>query len=109
MKPCLFCGATGPGVLSKEHVFPQWLLEHLELPDHDQTFHAVSDSQTGEVVRQRIHSSFPFVEGRVCKEKCNNGWRSRLESAAKPILVPLMDSVRPLSDLTIGGRTTLAK
>jgi hypothetical protein len=109
MKVCLFCGATGLGVLSNEHVVPQWLLEYLALPGHDQMFHGVSDSKTGEVTAKRVFSSFAFVEGRVCEEKCNNGWMNRLEVAAKPILIPLMDGTRSLPDLTARERTLVAK
>jgi hypothetical protein len=107
MKACLFCGAVEPR-RAFQRVVPQWLLEHLELPGDDQTFHAVADSRTGEVVAQRTHSSFTFVDGRVC-EKCNNGWMSRLEADAKPILVSLMDGLRVRSELATGERGILGK
>jgi hypothetical protein len=106
---CLFCGTAGAGVLSKEHVIPKWLLLHLNLPPNDQMFYGVADSTSGELTRQRVHSSFTFVEGRVCEKNCNNGWMRRLENAAKPILVPLIDGQQPPSELSSAGRTIVAK
>jgi hypothetical protein len=97
--PCLFCGASGASTLSNEHVIPQWLLEHLELPADDQMFQGVASSATDTLVDSpRIHSSFNFVQGHVCKE-CNNGWMSRLEAAAKPILTSLIEQERTLDSL----------
>jgi hypothetical protein len=55
--------------------------------------HGVSDSATGEVTNQRIHSAFTFVNGRVCGS-CNSAWMSRLENAAKPMLIPLIEGTR---------------
>lgn len=99
-KSCLFCGAKGSAVLTNEHVIPRWLLEHLNLPENDQLFQAVASSTTETFVKQpRIHSSFNFVQGRVC-EDCNTGWMNRLEAAAKPILVPLIEKVRTIDSLS---------
>jgi hypothetical protein len=98
-KSCLFCGAGGAGVLSKEHVIPQWLLKHLGLPADDKLFQGVASSADGTLSQTpRIHSSFNFVQGHVCEE-CNNGWMSQLEAAAKPILVPLIDGERTIESL----------
>jgi len=47
----------------------------------------------------RVHSSFSFVQGRVCEE-CNTGWMSRLEAVAKPILLPLIDKQRTIESLS---------
>lgn len=98
-KACLFCGADGAGALSNEHVIPQWLLKHLKLPEDDKLFQGVASSVNDKLTQApRIHSSFNFVQGHVC-EGCNNGWMSRLEVAAKPILVPLIDRERTIGSL----------
>jgi hypothetical protein len=98
-KACLFCGSDGASALSKEHVIPQWLLKHLKLPEDDKLFQGVASSANDTLVESpRIHSSFNFVQGHVCEE-CNNGWMSRLEATAKPILVPLIDRVRTIESL----------
>ena len=97
---CLFCGAQGAGVLSNEHVIPQWLLKHLDLPPDDMLFQGVASSATETLVEPaRIHSSFNFVQGHVCEE-CNTGWMSRLEVAAKPILVPLIEKESSIDSLS---------
>jgi hypothetical protein len=105
---CLFCGTSGPGALTKEHVVPRWLIEYLQLPPDDLMFQGVADSETGEIKKQRIHSSHNFVEGRICGD-CNNGWMSRLESGAKPILIPLMDDQQSVNTLSANERAVLAK
>src|SRR5260370_24266136 len=97
---CLFCGANGEGVLTKEHVIPQWLLKHLDLPADDQLFQGVASSVTETLVESpRIHSTFNFVQGHVCEE-CNTGWMSRLEGVAKPVLVPLIEKERTIESLS---------
>jgi hypothetical protein len=97
---CLFCGASGAGVLSNEHIIPNWLLEHLGLPADDKLFQGVASSATETLVQApRIHSSFNFVQGHVC-EKCNTGWMSQLEGVARPILVPLIEKERSIESLS---------
>lgn len=109
MKSCLFCGTVGSGSLTKEHVIPQWLLSHLGLPDDDQIFQGVANSGSGELVGPpRIHSSYAFVDGRVC-DSCNSGWMSRLENAAIPVLTPLMDRSRTVDSLGRQETFVLAK
>src|SRR6185436_285940 len=96
---CLFCGANGEGVLTKEHV-PQWLLKHLDLPAGDLLFQGVADSATEILLESpRIHSTFNFVQGHFCEE-CNTGWMGRLEGVAKPILVPLIEKERTIESLS---------
>jgi hypothetical protein len=96
---CLFCDANGAGVLTNEHVVPQWLLRHLDLPADDMLFQGVASSATEALVEApRIHSSFNFVQGQICEE-CNTGWMSRLEGVAKPILVPLIENERVIQSL----------
>jgi hypothetical protein len=106
---CLFCDRSGAGILSNEHVIPRWLLDHLDLPEDDKLFQGVSSSKTNELITSpRIHSSFNFVQGHVCQE-CNNGWMSRLEVLAKPLLVPLIDGQRKIEELSASESAIIAK
>ncbi len=108
-RACLFCGVSGCRALSDEHVIPQWLLRHLDLPDDDLLFQGVAESKTGQLsMAPRVHSTFRFVEGRVC-QTCNSGWMSRLESAAQPVLIELMDSARQLRTLSESESAVIAK
>ena len=105
---CIFCDQK-PGKWTNEHINPQWLLEHLQLPKSDQLFQGVASTTTGQLTQKpRIHSTHSFVQGSVCDD-CNGGWMSRLETAAKPILIDLMDGVRPLSSLTKAEARILSK
>jgi hypothetical protein len=86
-------------VLTNEHVNPRWLLQHLQLPADDKLLQGVADVLTGELVAPpRIHSTFAFVQGRVC-ESCNSGWMSRLETAAQPLLISLIEERRSIPSL----------
>lgn len=106
---CLFCGNEGMQ-LSNEHVVPKWLLEYLQLPDDDQLFQAIADTTTGELTEApRVHSTFNFVQGSVCKIDCNEGWLNRLEEQARPLLKPLMDNTISVTGLNTIGRSIVGK
>jgi hypothetical protein len=106
---CLFCGANNANALTKEHINPRWLLGHLGLPTDDQMLQAVASSETNELVgRPRVHSSFNFVHGHVCAD-CNGGWMCRLEAAAKPILVPLIEGQKPIASLSSDENRIVSK
>jgi len=95
---CIFC-QQHPKRWAEEHVTPQWLLDYLRISDEDQLFQGVAGTAEYDLKRDRVHSTRRFVEGRVC-DKCNNGWMSRLETEAKPVLIELIDARRTVSSLT---------
>jgi hypothetical protein len=108
-RECLFCGVQGPGVLSKEHVTPKWLLKVLGLPKNDQLFQGVALAKTGHLLEpRRVQSTFGFVEGRVCRD-CNGGWMHRLENLAKPLLVPLISKQRDPASLSRSECSVIGK
>jgi len=105
---CLFCGSEA-SPLTKEHINPRWLLGYLGLPADDQMFQGVASSETGDLVEKpRVHSSFNFVHGHVC-EACNSGWMSRLEAAAKPVLIPLIEGSREIETLSNEEKRIVSK
>jgi hypothetical protein len=106
---CVFCGTKGASLLSEEDVVPKWLKRHLALPSHDETAHFTVDSKTETVIHQHLSSTFRYVERCVCAKHCNNGWMSRLENRAKPILIPLIDSQRAVANLSPPERKDVAK
>ena len=92
---CLFCGSSGP--MSQEHVFPKWqaeLFPDLTEVDYVRAFRP----SVGQETRHTFPGKpFQVTVGDFCRE-CNNGWMSRLEDEAKPILTPMiLDEARPLS------------
>jgi Phage integrase family len=96
-------------VLTNEYVNPRWLLEHLGLPEDDRLFQGVAHSATGHLAQPpRVHSSFTFVQGRVC-DGCNSGWMSRLETASMPVLKALVVQTRGLRSLSISEAALVGK
>lgn len=94
-KRCVFCGNVIKGAnksnksnKSKEHIFPQWLQDHLDLKQ--QAIFPTLYTTIGEVDKYRQMTFNGFLSGFVC-EPCNTGWMSKLEDAVKPILLGLID------------------
>lgn len=83
---CAFCGERTP--LTREHVWPRWLSSLLgpaALEGH------VSETD-GEITRTWFAPTGSMVVKRVCA-RCNGGWMSRLEEAAKPLLEQLVQGL----------------
>lgn len=102
---CIFCGGFG---LTKEHIFADWLKDYIprEMLSHTTRRADVDpflkenialEKRTGDIHSRRIRC--------VCKT-CNTGWMSRLQTAAKPFLVPMLTG----QEITLHrrGQTTLA-
>jgi hypothetical protein len=105
-RACIFCNSPLSGIRSQEHVFPQWLLDELEIRN-------VSISPThfkpdGTVVSTRSHPVDSLREGRVCRP-CNTGWMSNLEQQAQPLLSVLFTGARTVVELSSKERAILAK
>jgi hypothetical protein len=106
-RTCIFCDTSLTGVRAREHAIPQWLQEHLGIPD-EQLLHGVAQSSDNSVVESRSQSTSSFIEGRVCKS-CNNGWMSRLETEAMEILKLLIAGTASLLSISDAERTVVAK
>ena len=106
-RTCVFCGqGIAPGERSREHVIPQWLLDHLHIREA-----AITPTHTkpdGAMVSQRSHTLENLQEGRVCGT-CNSGWMSKLESDAMPLLIPLFSGAKTVVELTAEERTTVLR
>jgi hypothetical protein len=95
---CIFCREGG---LSKEDFYPRWLRRHFPPPARMNTRHRMqtmtisssgrttmtpitqgTQSRPGHTISRKLHL--------VCK-KCNNGWMSQLQEAAKPLLLELFN------------------
>lgn len=90
---CIFCGSEG---LTKQHVFPDWLKEYFPRSEKDmrKQFSTFFKYDKGTIIatpkfrRRTGHLGTTKVRN-VCGN-CNNGWMSRLEQEAKPIIVELL-------------------
>jgi hypothetical protein len=97
---CAFCGE--PGRPSREHVLAQWMRGTvgplpMERTAYGSGFGLLDDDRAyasiGESVRVSRNSLLHQVTRTVCTV-CNNGWMSRLEAAARPILMNLFGARR---------------
>jgi len=103
-KQCIFCNDS-KSFKSKEHVFPQWVLEELDCrntvrPFSETQIQNVNNDQTNFDRKTKVRKNFGnHVSPFVCDD-CNNGWMSRLESKTKPILLPLINGTASLGSLS---------
>ncbi len=77
-RSCVFCGRPAN---SKEDAFPQWLSE--VIPGE-----GVFRTDRGE--DQWATKGFSVTVRQVCREHCNNGWMSDLETASRDVLIQLV-------------------
>ncbi len=93
-KRCIFCRQSG---LSREHIFGDWLRAIFPRSSADTHLHGMTtwgQAKSGKIYAmptlkiEQGHSGSKKVK-HVCKA-CNNGWMSRMEMRARPILMPLI-------------------
>lgn len=80
----MFCGQAGS--LSKEHVVPRWLRKDLQIAGPVREFRGAAHAGEAETLAVVFHE--------VCV-RCNNGWMEALETAARPVLKPLLLGAAP--------------
>jgi hypothetical protein len=94
----MFCGQPAS---TKEHAWPEWLLELLG----GGRVAVIQHERGNEPMRTWRGVGAGVTVKHVCRTRCNNGWMSDLEDCAKPILTPLVQGVRSsldtLSQITI--------
>ena len=94
---CLFCGDELTGVRSQEHVFPQWILDELNIRRKQvsavHVFRPPDPDSAPEVLSSRALALDNIREGRICAE-CNNGWMSDLEHSCRKTLLDLVHARR---------------
>jgi hypothetical protein len=103
---CLFCDNND---LSREHLWPKWLLSSLNMPSRLRPGDGGMRDSTGR--------SFPFTnpehKARFVCTGCNSGWMSDLESCAAEVIRPLVRQSRQprvlndVAQLTVASWLTL--
>lgn len=93
--------------MSKEHIWAQWMRPYLpkDAPTYSSVDVSVHKTHETRKEKRENRDAYSGTLKLVC-EPCNNGWMSRLQNAAKPILLPLMRGERV--SLTPRARETLA-
>jgi hypothetical protein len=106
-KYCTFCKTLiSKKNRSKEHIIPQWLLNFLDLTEHQvQPTHF---NPNGDSLSTRKHKLSDFVQGKICST-CNNGWMSRLEESSIPVLIPLMKGEKLVDELDSMEKAILSR
>ena len=108
VRSCVFCQSKG---MSKEHFWPNWVGPFLK--KHKEN-NFTSELYTGlgknpmELKKKRAQPGNLFTKKmRVVCKSCNNGWMSRLEAEAKPILLSILEGKSFRFDSSV--QETLAK
>lgn len=83
-KPCVFCSTTG--ALSTEHVVAKWIRKTLQISEPVKIYSGTTYLSSAETLAIVFHE--------VCTS-CNTGWMERLESAARPVLEPMLLGAAP--------------
>ncbi len=101
---CIWCG-TRP--TNKEHVFPKWLSN--VLPRMPKTLLNTTNMRLTSSGTQNVWpggGASPELTAKVACEACNGGWMGRIESAAIPLLEPMILGEQVI--LTPGDQNTIA-
>jgi hypothetical protein len=101
---CIFCGATG---LSKEHVWADWLKAYIpkDMAEHS-SMSALLHPTHADRKTKKIAGDPRSRRLRVVCRACNNEWMSRLQTATKPYLLPLV--LGEVTALDVNAQATLA-
>jgi hypothetical protein len=95
MMQCIFCTAEAD---SPEHGFPRWIGRHLDsvvghppnLDTDSWSYEAADDRYGSSFNRKWIASEYASIEERIVCGACNNGWMSDIETAAAPVMKPMI-------------------
>ena len=105
-KHCLFCDEPlSKASLTSEHPVPQWLLRHFGA--ENKVILPAGWRDRANLTRSG-HRWVDLVVSDVCA-RCNSGWLSDLENAAKKLLPGLSSGDRGLGELSQPERCTLAR
>jgi hypothetical protein len=95
IKTCIFCGRTP---LSEEHVWPEWCHDYVRKRTIGKSYYR-KQYETSRENNNRPREVFSVETPKnitdhtlkvVCKNHCNSGWMSGLETKAKRFLIPLI-------------------
>ncbi len=86
---CIFCNSLG---LTKEHLWADWLRVYLPrtMLRHTTQSTLVDPHMEDQVSIERRPGDFYSRRIRCVCVTCNNGWMSRLQTSARPFLIPFL-------------------
>lgn len=88
---CIYCGSYDQ--MTREHIWADWLKEYIprDMERHSgvsATVHSDQSKSTAKVKRRE--GDFHVRKLKIACKPCNTGWMSRLQTKAKPHLVPML-------------------
>jgi hypothetical protein len=106
---CIFCGRLP---LTNEHVIPQWVSKVVARPRPKQSrqYTVFSGPGEGRLLPAKSNSWQSDILGTMAKQvcsTCNSGWMSQLESAAQPLVTPMLQGIA--TELTPDAQEVLAR
>ena len=99
MRICIFCSKKAS---TKEDAWPRWLMNRFPVSST-----ARMDAERGGHGLGNWHTAKPKLQVKWLCASCNNGWMSRLESEAKPVLGVILDD--KLKDIDPSAQSILAR
>ncbi|MFN2405717.1 MAG: hypothetical protein ABR594_06655 [Pyrinomonadaceae bacterium] len=100
-KTCIFCNRNDSRP-TNEDIFADWIAR--EFPNPSLTWE--TSTREGPILYKSKRNKIGLKSNRVC-QRCNNGWMSQLESAAKPVLSPLIHGRKRI--LSLHNQLTITK
>lgn len=98
---CVFCGT---GNLTREHVFPDWMSKMFVTKNLTATTTIEKQGQPDKVYTSGLFRH----KAKVVCSACNNGWMSKLETDAKPLLSAMLFDLRHSTHLGAEEQNILA-
>jgi len=99
MRTCIFCSNKAS---TSEDAWPRWLMNRFP-----NTSTSRMDAERGGNKLGNWHAAKPKLQVKWLCACCNNGWMSRLEDEAKPILEYIFND--KLKDIGVSAQLTLAR
>ena len=88
---CIYCGRSDH--MTEEHIWADWLRQYIprDMPRHKLVSAVVHSDLSKNTVDIRKREGDPHSRKlKIACRDCNNGWMSRLQTNAKPYLVPML-------------------
>jgi hypothetical protein len=100
-RTCIFCGRNDSRP-TNEDIFADWIAR--EFPNPSLTWETLTSE--GSLLYKSKRNKIGLKSNKVC-QRCNNGWMSKLEGAAKRVLSPLIHGRKRI--LSFDNQLTITK
>lgn len=109
---CIYCGSYEN--VTREHIWADWLREYIprDMERHSGVSAVVHSDQSKNTTKvKKREGDFHAQKLRIACRSCNTGWMSRLQTKAKPYLIPTLTgntiSLYRAEQITLAAWTTM--